>query len=721
MERDGSPLKHEIFRWLMKLDYLRILILTLTYLSVIILILLSFSAPDPAKLKIGEVSRQTLRSEYTFFFADKFELNHLYATIESNQPFYYSFIDKNEDFFNQNLMVLMTLLHSNSVNDIRKKTEERDWHFSDSTLAFLFQNRELIARYTNRIQFLYRSLNSKYIVIDQIASSPGKDEFILLRNDIPATISRDQILVYPLDHEFTLSLIQKIYPDLGKEFRSTMADLFINLVQPTALLNSKFRIDIIRKNLDAVKNNQIIHKRDYIIQRGEIINQNNLARIMAYSDYKKKEAANKIPFYTVLSLLLYIFLIYRFYKYEQDTFTKSANVIIALLGFILVNIFYFFCTIHNEIPYLPVFLVIPFALVSISLPIVLMNDRVSIILLISYSFFYMFYPTFDIISYLNLIIISFATIYTAQVLKNRNDFFKAALIIGIIELVFSAISVYFDGLKPTVDEWGIITLFSFGNGFVSAIISSGAMPLLENGFKIPTRFRLLELTNPTTSPLLKKLKTEAPGTYNHSILLGDMCEAAAERLGIDSLLLKAGGYYHDIGKMEIPQYFIENQDGHNRHDDIRPSISVSVLKSHVKLGVESARKYRIPEEVVDYIREHHGTTAISYFFHQAVGLFGDENVNIEDYEYPGPKPSTKGTAVLMLADGIEASVRAYSQNNERFTTKIIEDIIDDIIRNRMDKGQFEECDITLHDLKIIAEEFFKFLASYYHKRIEYKK
>jgi len=137
--------------------------------------------------------------------------------------------------------------------------------------------------------------------------------------------------------------------------------------------------------------------------------------------------------------------------------------------------------------------------------------------------------------------------------------------------------------------------------------------------------------------------------------------------------------------------------------------------------VEIAKKYRLPKEIIDAIVEHHGTTSISYFYHQALGLLGDENVNISDYEYPGPKPQSKHTAILMLADSIETTVRAYSQNSERFTTKIIEDIVNDMIQKRLSQGQFDECDITLHDLKVIGNEFYKFLAAYYHRRIEYSK
>jgi hypothetical protein len=363
----------------------------------------------------------------------------------------------------------------------------------------------------------------------------------------------------------------------------------------------------------------------------------------------------------------------------------------------------------------------PFAILSISLPLLLRNDRVAIIILISYSFFSFFYPIFDIITFFNLIIISLSTIYTSQLLKNRNDFFIAGIFIGLIETLFSFIFTMYYRSSTDIREWGIIILFAFGNGFISSILSLGLMPLLENIFNIPTRFRLLELTNPTLSPLLNKLRTEAPGTYNHSLLLGDMCEAAAEKINIDSLLAKACAYYHDIGKAENPEYFIENQDGINKHDDLKTSISVSVIKSHTKLGVELARKYRLPEEIISGIREHHGTTAISYFYHQAMGLLGDENVNISDYEYPGPKPQSKETAILMLADGTETTVRAYALNNEHFTTKIIEDIIEDVIQKRIAQGQLDECNITLRELKIVANEFFRLLAGYHHKRIEYKK
>jgi hypothetical protein len=173
--------------------------------------------------------------------------------------------------------------------------------------------------------------------------------------------------------------------------------------------------------------------------------------------------------------------------------------------------------------------------------------------------------------------------------------------------------------------------------------------------------------------------------------------------------------------MNNPQYFIENQEQKNPHDEIKPMISVSIIKSHVREGVEIAHKYNLPEEIIDFIREHHGTTTISYFYHQAAGMYGDQNVNREDFTYPGPVPHNKFTAILQIIDTVEATVRSYVQNSERFSASNIQDIIEDSVTKRMNEGQFSSCELTLRDMDVIKQTLFKDLQSYYHRRIEYLK
>ncbi len=721
MERTVRPVITKRLDKFLSENYSIVLLFVCAYLLTTLLILLSHTVPNTSLYRVGESSKETYRSEYGFSYDDKFETEDLAKTIEINKPMFYSYQENHEAAFYTNLQQFLSLIKAQSDRDFIKNIKTGGYKFSSSALNYLTYNRMLISLYTNRLIYLYQALTSQYFLVNNKEAESKIDYIELITMLGNKKIGNEKLLLCPLEKDFLINFIGRIYTGMSIDLKDIMAEIMINIIEPTAVQNPKVRAEVIQKELNLAKQHKFINKGDFLINKGDVINQDNLAKIIAYSEYKKNDLKTKIWVYNILCLLILVFLSYRFIKYEKETFKKKYNIYIALIGFIAVNFIFYSTYLYNDFPSVPVFLLVPFAIISISLPLLLNNDRVSIILLISYCFFSFFYPIFDIITFFNLIIISLSTIYTSQLLKNRNDFFIVALFIGFIELFFSFIYFFFNQSFPDMRDWGIIILFALGNGFISSIVSLGLMPLLENIFNIPTRFRLLELTNPSLSPLLNKLKTEAPGTYNHSLLLGDMCEAAALKLGIDSLLAKAGGYYHDIGKTENSQYFIENQDGKNKHDDIKTSISVSIIKSHTKLGIELSRKYRLPEEIVDAIKEHHGTTAISYFYHQALGLLGDENVNISDYEYPGPKPQSKTTAVLMLADGVETTVRAYTQNNERFTTKIIEDIIDDLIQRRIAQGQLDECDLTLRDLKIVADEFFKFLAGYYHKRIEYIK
>jgi len=721
MERDVGKV---ILRKLLKtisLNYKIAVLSAIVYFFSLFFIFLSHIAPNSSLYGVGESSKETLRSEYTFIYDDKFETENMEKTIESNQPLYYTFQDNHKTLFYSKLSDFLSAMYKTPDRDFTKSIRSGRYNFSAESLNWLASNRGLLSLYTNRLIYLYEALTAKYYLVNKKESPEPLQGIKLITKLGDKKIPDEKLLLCPIEKDFMISFIGGIYTGMSQDFKTIIAEILINLVEPTALLNPEARDLVIKRELLQTRKQKIINKGDFLIKKGDIINTEQLAKIIAYSDYKQNDFRMKFWALNIIYLILLTFLFYRFIKFEKETFKKKYNIYLTLLGFAAVNFIYYSAYIYTDIPEVPNFLLMPFAIISISLPLLLKNDRVAIIILISYSLFLFFYPLFDIIAFFNLIIISLSTIYTSQLLKNRNDFFIAGIFIGLIELLFSFIYILYYRNLSDIREWGIILIFSFGNGFISSIVSLGLMPLLENLFNIPTRFRLLELTNPTLSPLLNKLRTEAPGTYNHSLLLGDMCEAAAEKLNIDSLLAKGCAYYHDIGKAEISDYFIENQDGKNKHDELKTSISVSVIKSHTKLGVELARKYRLPEEIISGIREHHGTTAISYFYHQALGLLGDENVNITDYEYPGPKPQSKETAILMLADGIETTVRSYAQNNEHFTTKIIEDIIEDVIQKRIAQGQFDECNITLRELKITANAFFKILGGYHHKRIEYKK
>jgi len=257
-------------------------------------------------------------------------------------------------------------------------------------------------------------------------------------------------------------------------------------------------------------------------------------------------------------------------------------------------------------------------------------------------------------------------------------------------------------------------IFAFCGGLFAAILTIGFTPLIEILFNYTTAAKLLEFSN-LDQPLIKKLMIEAPGTYNHSVIVATLAEAAASATSANSLQAKVMGYYHDIGKLDKTMYFIENQaDGKNRHDKLSPSMSALILIQHVKKGVEMAKEYKLGNEIVEGIIQHHGTSLIKYFYNKSLNS-GNDNVNEADFRYPGPKPQTREVGIVMLADVAEAAVRAL----ERPTPSRIQGRVKELINDIFADGQLEECELTLKDLHQIAKSFNNILTSIYHSRIEY--
>ena len=253
------------------------------------------------------------------------------------------------------------------------------------------------------------------------------------------------------------------------------------------------------------------------------------------------------------------------------------------------------------------------------------------------------------------------------------------------------------------------------SGVLASIVAIGVLPYLESAFKITSPIRLLELSNPT-HPLLRRLMLEAPGTYHHSILVGNLAEAAAEAVGADGLLARVGSHYHDIGKLKRPYFFVENQVGKdNPHDKMAPSLSTLIVTSHVKDGLELASEYKLPDVVTQFIAQHHGTDLVRFFYHRATEASEDSSVEEKDFRYPGPKPQGKEVAIVSLADAVEAAVRSLTKP----TPGKIEGLVRKIIKDRLNSGQLDESDLTFQDMDRIANAFVKVIMGMFHTRVEY--
>jgi putative nucleotidyltransferase with HDIG domain len=299
--------------------------------------------------------------------------------------------------------------------------------------------------------------------------------------------------------------------------------------------------------------------------------------------------------------------------------------------------------------------------------------------------------------------------------RRRSALIQTGLFISLANMVlvitFKLLEFPFTGNDLLIGE-----AFALGGGVLTGILALGLTPITESLFSYSSNIRLLELLN-LDQPVLKELMLIAPGTYHHSMVVGQMVEAAAETIGANPMLAKAAAFYHDIGKIKKPVYFVENQtSGENKHEKLAPSMSSLILISHVKDGVDLARKHRLGENIADIIRQHHGTNLISYFFHKAKTQAAKPNqVKMEDYRYPGPRPQTKEAGLVLLADQVEAASRTLTDP----TPARIQGMVQKIINNVFADGQLDECELTLKDLHHIARSFNKILSGIFHQRIQY--
>jgi len=306
-----------------------------------------------------------------------------------------------------------------------------------------------------------------------------------------------------------------------------------------------------------------------------------------------------------------------------------------------------------------------------------------------------------------------AGLYVIQGSEKRSHLLQTSMSVSIVNVVF--IAFY---LLMTQSDYGASELLFYGiaaitSGLLSGALTIGLLPFFESAFGMLSAMKLIELSNPN-HPLLKKILTETPGTYHHSVMVANLADAACESIGADGLLARVGCYYHDIGKTKRPGFFIENQMSHtNPHDSLPPETSRDIILSHGTDGAKLLQKHKLPKEIIDIAEQHHGTSLLKYFYYKAKE--NGNQVKEEEYRYAGPKPQKKETAVISIADSVEAAVRSMKQP----TSEKIQEIVQSIIKDKLHDGQFDECDLTLKELETIERVLCETLNGIFHSRIEY--
>ncbi len=317
-----------------------------------------------------------------------------------------------------------------------------------------------------------------------------------------------------------------------------------------------------------------------------------------------------------------------------------------------------------------------------------------------------------------IVVISLAAIFSIHRASQRSAILKAGIMVSIFgSLAVMTMLLVSEQLERAQFIYSIS--YAFASGLITAVLVIGLMPFFEITFGILSALKLVELSSPN-HPLLRKLLTETPGTYHHSVMVGNLSEAAAESIGADGLLCRVGSFYHDIGKTKRPNYFIENQTNiENPHDTIDPKLSKSIITAHARDGVEMLKAHNIPKPIRDIAEQHHGTTSLKFFYFKAKKQAEEQGLEIdfteEDYRYPGPKAQSKEAAVVGISDCVEAAVRSLHNP----TVEQVEAMINKIIKSRLDDNQFNECDLTLKELDRIAQSLKESVIGIFHSRIEY--
>lgn len=453
----------------------------------------------------------------------------------------------------------------------------------------------------------------------------------------------------------------------------------------------------------------IIKKNQIIVSEGQPVTERQLQIIKELGMLDDSTKGSVVLVYTSLAILVILILYlqyYYIYANKKEIFLDTKKIllisIINLVGLILARAIYIIS------PYL-----IPFACAPMLLTL-LFDYKISAILSslngVLIGVIVNFNPQVILVLFVSIIMGA----VSLKKMQQRNDILYSSLVLSIINLVLTLTLGIL--VSNNIKEILIFSFFSVVGVVFAAILTIGILPFFEMTFDVVTTLKLLELSNPN-HPLLKKLIMEAPGTYHHSMLVANLAEMAAEEVGANPVLARIGAYYHDIGKTKRPYFFGENQLGKdNPHNKISPNLSTLIITSHVKDGLELATEYNIPVSIRDIIVQHHGTTLVKYFYYTLKNSAENpDDIKEEDFRYAGPKPSSKEAGIIMLSDSVEAAVRSISEP----TKGKIEEMVNNIIKDKLYTGQLDNCDLTLKDLEKIRKCFLKALYGIYHQRVEY--
>ncbi|MDR3565194.1 MAG: HDIG domain-containing protein [Negativicutes bacterium] len=494
--------------------------------------------------------------------------------------------------------------------------------------------------------------------------------------------------------------------NLGKNAEAAVAGIAQVLLKPNFILNVREtdkRKQAALASMEPVR--ETVKKGQVLVRRGDVVSSEQINAMEELGLHRGQVSEIRVFGLAVFVLLIMALTLGYLYKFSPEIYGNDLSLVllglIALVTLLLGKAAHYYSDFAAPVA------------AGALLTAILIDSRLGVFFSIVLAMLFGVIVDHDLRAVGVALMGSMAGVYNVSKMHHGYSLTRTGVWIAIMNFLTIASTGLVEQLNATqILFQGLQGIFS---GIAAAIITIGLLPYLEHTFNVTTPFKLLELTNPG-HPLLQRLLLDAPGTYHHSILVGNLAETAADVIGAEPITVRVGAYYHDIGKIKRPYFFVENQvEGDNPHDKIAPSLSTLIVTSHIKDGLELCREYKLPQVVVDVVQQHHGTMLVSYFYKRATENEHSECIIEADFRYEGPCPQTKEAALVMLADACEAAVRSLSKP----TMNRIEATVRKMIRQRLQDGQLDDCNLTLKDLNTIGDVFIRVLSSMFHSRIEY--
>ncbi len=614
-------------------------------------------------------------------------------------------------------------MFAEAASDLEVQLSEKEWdavsmlvttralHTKSSQLEDIHQTLIHVLREYYRVGILDRPKTS--LTLAEVALRKGTLEEIVPTstlydlNDLSTLLEKDLLRLYPADKSAIeigyRTGVLHVSPNL--RFNRAATDLAITAAAETVPRTIGF----------VQENERIVSKHEQITAETKL----KLESFLRARAERGPESDVAVQFLGTTLHVALVVLLYGIYLYLFRKRIISHNRLLALIG-LLIFMEGFFAYITRELNVtvpMEYLILVPTASMLLT---IIFDSRVGFYGTVVIAFLVAGVRGNDYSVALSSLVAGALSVYSVRDMKNRTQIFRS---LGFIALGY-ALSIVALALERFESAGTVVQQLALAsaNAVISPVLSYGLLIFFERVFKVTTDLTLIELSH-FNHPLLRLLAERAPGTYQHSLTIASLAEAAAAAVGANEILTRVGAYFHDVGKIEKPGYFVENQKtARSRHDKLAPRMSSLIISAHVKDGVALARQYNLPEEVIDFIPQHHGTTLIEFFYSKALRLAETssdetkmEEINDQDYRYPGPKPQTRETGILMLADAIEASARTLDEP----TPQKLEVAIDELIKKRFAEGQLDECPLTLKDLTKIKVAFLNVLVGMYHPRVKY--